>query len=861
MLLGWDQLVMMPAEGAGARAQQLGTLARLTHERATAEEIGEWLAELDGPGAMAQLDELDRDIVRLARRDWERARRVPAELAAELARRRAPRARSAGSAARAARRLRRVRAGARAQRRARAGVRRMRRRGRPGRPTTRCSATTTSGCARTSCDACSARSPRRCRRSSREAALRSPRRELAVPVAAQQAAVAGTLRRLGVDDASWRVDVSAHPFTAWMGRRDTRLTTRYSDGDVESLLSSLHEYGHALYERQIDPALERTNLGRGTSMSIHESQSKLWENHVARSPAFAEVLAGELARAGFAVAAGRAARERSSASKRSLIRVSADPLTYPLHIILRFELELALIDGDLAVADLPGAWRDGMRRLLGVEVPSDALGCLQDVHWGAGSLRLLPELRARLPDRGAAVGDDRGRSSARAAEDLRRGEVGAIQRWLGRARAPPRTPPRHAAPLVEQATGRALEIEPFLRYVAPLAGPDSCASTSSTPRPTRRPTTTRCAARWRRRAPRSSCTRAASPTGRWRRARGLRAARALLPLGAARARRRAVARARASKLAEHVPDMLRYRRAARAADVVHFQWLAGAAPRRHLLPARRSRVGARRPLVLTAHDVLPREPRPGQRAAQRRLYERFDAVVVHSEHGRAAADRRARASTPERVHVIPHGVLRAPRRRRGRGAQPPRRSTTEQPVVLCFGLMRPYKGIDVLLEAWRGIERRRSCGSSGMPRMDIAPLRAARARRACASSPRFITDDELPAYFRRADLVVLPYREIDQSGVLFTALGVRQAAAAERRRRLPRDRRDAARRAPFPAGDAARCTRALRELLGDPAALAAMAARARDAAGGRVLVGARSRAQHARAATSSPAGAQDPRGR
>src|SRR5207245_5733795 len=124
---------------------------------------------------------------------------------------------------------------------------------------------------------------------------------LQVPVAAQQAAVAGTLRRLGVEEQSWRVDVSAHPFTSWMGEGDSRITTRYGDGDVESLLSSLHEYGHALYERQVDPALSRTPLGGGTSMSIHESQSKLWENHVARSPAFAHVLAEELSSGGFQV--------------------------------------------------------------------------------------------------------------------------------------------------------------------------------------------------------------------------------------------------------------------------------------------------------------------------------------------------------------------------------------------------------------------------------------------------------------------------------------------------------------------------------------------------------------------------------
>nr|MBA3809848.1 carboxypeptidase M32 [Solirubrobacterales bacterium] len=300
-----------------------------------------------------------------------------------------------------------------------------------------------------------------------EASVRSPRSTLEVPVAAQQAAVTATLRRLGVEDSSWRVDVSAHPFTAWVGTRDSRLTTRYSDGEVESLLSSLHEYGHALYERQIDPALERTNLGAGTSMSMHESQSKLWENHVARSPAFAAVLAAELAAGGFGVTAGELHGALVGVAP-TLIRVSADPLTYPLHIILRFELELALIEGDLAVADLPDAWREGMRRLLGVEVPSDQLGCLQDVHWSAGAFGYFPSyalgclIAAQLWE---AIDAD----TPTLQEDLARGELGAVQRWLaehvhrhGRR--------RDTIPLLEAATGRGLDSAPFLRYVAPLAG-------------------------------------------------------------------------------------------------------------------------------------------------------------------------------------------------------------------------------------------------------------------------------------------------------------------------------------------------------------------------------------------------------
>jgi glycosyltransferase involved in cell wall biosynthesis len=304
----------------------------------------------------------------------------------------------------------------------------------------------------------------------------------------------------------------------------------------------------------------------------------------------------------------------------------------------------------------------------------------------------------------------------------------------------------------------------------------------------------------------------------------------LLPGSAAAAQR---AR-RALKLAEHVPDMLRYKRAARAADVVHFQWLPVQHLDRYLLPRARRvpAVGhrgglarARPPLVLTAHDVLPREPRPGQRSAQRRLYDRFDAVVVHSEHGRAGLTGELGVD-PDRVHVIPHGVFAhladVPPQPGGRAP-----FQTDGPVVLCFGLMRPYKGIDVLLEAWRGIEHA-ELWIAGMPRMDISSLRAT-APPNVRFVPRFITDSELPAYFQRADLVVLPYREIDQSGVLFTALAFGKPLLLSDVGGFPEIATTGAART-VPAGDPVALRDGLRELLGDPAALAAMAARARAAA-------------------------------
>ena len=220
---------------------------------------------------------------------------------------------------------------------------------------------------------------------------------------------------------------------------------------------------------------------------------------------------------------------------------------------------------------------------------------------------------------------------------------------------------------------------------------------------------------------------------------------------------------RASKLAAHVPDMLRYRGVAAAADIVHFQWLAIPWLDAFLLP--------RAPVVLTAHDLLPREPRPGQVAAQRHALRRADAVVVHSDYGRGRLVDRL-GLTAAKVHVIPHGAFSPP------SAAAPRRlpgelaATGDGPVVLFFGLLRPYKGIDTLLRAWRGVDEG-ELWIAGRPMMDLAPLRALAGPRVSWVT-RFVADDELRALFDRADLVVLPYARIerfDQSGVLAMALG------------------------------------------------------------------------------------------
>jgi len=461
-LAGWDQQVMMPREGAAARANQLATVDRLSHELATSDEIGAWLEELDG----SELAEIDRDVVRVARRDFERQRSVPAELVGERAQAAAA-GQSAWERARAdsdfaafapalARNVELARAYAACFKNVRRAYDALLYDFDYGVTTELVEAVfgpLAEGLGPLIAGVGQQAAP--------------PTERVCIPFETQRAAVSATLRRLGVSEDSWRVDVSAHPFSEAVSRRDTRVTTRYESSGVESLIAALHEFGHALYERQIAPELERTNLGQGTSMAIHESQSKLWENHVARNRAFAPVLAEELSRGGHAIEPDVLYSELARVGP-SLIRVSADQVTYPLHIILRFELEVALIEGGLDVKDLPAAWNDGMQRLLGVEVPDDAVGVLQDIHWSAGLFGYFPSyamgclIAAQLWQR---LELDLGSQD----EALRTAEVGAIKDWLaenvhkyGRR--------LDTEPLVKRATGHGIDVGPLLAHAAGVVG-------------------------------------------------------------------------------------------------------------------------------------------------------------------------------------------------------------------------------------------------------------------------------------------------------------------------------------------------------------------------------------------------------
>ena len=214
------------------------------------------------------------------------------------------------------------------------------------------------------------------------------------PVEQQRALSIGIIEHFGYDADGWRLDIAAHPFASKTSTTDIRLTTRYAESHLaQSLFAGMHECGHGLYESGISLSLERTLLSRGCSLSLHESQSRLWENLVGRSRPF-WTFALPIARDVFPEQFGGVDEETvyRAANKMhpSLIRVEADELTYNLHIILRFELEQEMIHGRLALRDLPEAWNAKMREYLGQAPLNDADGVLQDIHWSGGGFAFRP---------------------------------------------------------------------------------------------------------------------------------------------------------------------------------------------------------------------------------------------------------------------------------------------------------------------------------------------------------------------------------------------------------------------------------------------------------------------------------------
>ena len=275
------------------------------------------------------------------------------------------------------------------------------------------------------------------------------------------------VRAFGFTDEAWRLDPTVHPFASGTGVTDIRITTRYFSEHLGGLFGTMHEFGHGLYEHQVDPKLERSPLARGVSLGMHESQSRMWENLVGRSlpfwrhffPRLQELFPEELG----AYDQERWYRE-VNAVEPSLIRVESDEATYNLHIILRFELEQAMLADEFPLEQLPEEWNRRMWDYLGIEVPNDTLGVLQDVHWSGGSIGYFPTyalgnlISAQIWEKVTADLPD-------LYEGFEQGEFGPLRDWLrerlhryGRKFTPGET--------LERVVGTSeIDPEPYVRYL------------------------------------------------------------------------------------------------------------------------------------------------------------------------------------------------------------------------------------------------------------------------------------------------------------------------------------------------------------------------------------------------------------
>ncbi len=466
-LLGWDQETHMPAKGGAARAESQAALSTALHQRLTAPALWDLLAQA---AADADLPPREKAWVRELRRDADKARKIPEALAAELAR--------------TASLSQQAWVQARARNAADEFLPWLEKLVALKRREAECL-----GYAEHPYDALLDQFEPGARVSTVKPVLTELRAGLApllqkilaahprppappwqgrkFPLEAQRRLNERLLRDMGFDLEAGRLDASAHPFTEGLCPGDVRLTTRYREDDwLSSVFSTLHEGGHGLYEQGLPAEAWGTPLGEAVSLSVHESQSRLWENLVGRSHAYWERTL-PLAREAFGTALAGVEvpglLAQINAVSPSCIRVEADEVTYNLHIALRFSLEEAVFAGTLAVADIPEAWNADMQKLLAVRPATAAEGFLQDVHWSCGLFGYFPtytfgnlyaaQLFAALA---RELGDP--------APALRAGEFTPLLRWLrekihryGREFSGPE--------LLRQATGEDLNPEYFLGYL------------------------------------------------------------------------------------------------------------------------------------------------------------------------------------------------------------------------------------------------------------------------------------------------------------------------------------------------------------------------------------------------------------
>ena len=465
-VLHWDRQAMMPAGGSAVRADQEATLQQIAHEWLTSEQTGALLEQATNEAA--DLDDWQAANLREMRRIHAHATALEPELVAAQARA-AARAEMIWREARAAADFERLRpaleevlALAREEAAAKAAALGLAPYDalldgyEPG-----LTSQAIDGLLEPLADFLPAFLERVLSRQQDPLPIEGP-----FPAAGQKALGLRLMADLGFDFAHGRLDESLHPFCGGVPD-DVRMTARYDETDAATgLMAVLHETGHALYNAGLPRAWRGQPVGRSLGMVAHESQSLLLEMQVCRSRAFlgylAPLLSATFERDGDAFGTDNLYRAAIRVA-RGFIRVDADEVTYPLHVVLRYRLEKALLAGDLPLADLPGAWNEGMRALLGISPPDDRQGCLQDIHWPAGAFAYFPcytlgalmaaqlfeALRAALPEIEDQIGQ---------------GEFRPLLAWL-RANIHQRGSLLDTPTLLTEITGRPLDPQPFLDHL------------------------------------------------------------------------------------------------------------------------------------------------------------------------------------------------------------------------------------------------------------------------------------------------------------------------------------------------------------------------------------------------------------
>jgi carboxypeptidase Taq len=475
-VLSWDQRTMMPAQGAAARAEQLASLARLIYDKTTSPELGRLLDELRPFEESLSYNSDEASLIRVARRDFEKLRKVPAELRVEMTR-------TASLASQ-------TWIEARKQSNFKLFLPLLEKNVELKHRYIECFASEAPGAEaydfllddfEPGMQTAQVKSifdelkkglvPLIAQVSARAGDISDACLHGQFPADRQRAFILTILERFGFNPTAWRLDPTVHPFASNSAPTDIRITTRYYEDFISAaLFGSMHECGHGLYENGVSSSLYRTPLARGASLGIHESQSRMWENLVGRSRPFWRFYYPRL-QAAFPEQFGPVEMgtfyQAINRIQPSLIRVEADEATYNLHIIVRFEIEQEIFTGQIRLPDLPEVWNARMKSYLGVDVPNDAKGVLQDIHWSSGQFGYFPTYSL-----GNIISCQIWQKALEAMPDLyqqfEQGEFKPLREWLrinlhslGRKFTPQET--------LQKVTGSPINVAPYLHYLTEKA--------------------------------------------------------------------------------------------------------------------------------------------------------------------------------------------------------------------------------------------------------------------------------------------------------------------------------------------------------------------------------------------------------